>query len=147
MRFPQRPDGACPLDNPGVVTVTAFAAAKRYVDGVVVQLDLAGEVRGAGVYQLVALICDVIVDDVADELIIDLDAVNSLDPVGVWVLICGYEVTMECGIVYRVLNPRGQARQALQAAGMLEVLADSEDVGAMLLALASLPDPNPGTVT
>jgi hypothetical protein len=32
---------------------------------------------------------------------------------------------VECGIVYRILNVRDRAHHALQATGMLEVLADS----------------------
>ena len=87
------------------------------------------------------LIIDAIVVDLADELVIDLGAVGFLDPAGVWVLIGGYEAAMDCGTVYRVVNARDQVHHALDAIGMVEVLADSQDVGAVLLALAALPDP------
>jgi anti-anti-sigma factor len=124
------------------MTVTSsFSATKRCVNGAVVQLDLVGEVRGTAVHQLATLILDAIVVDLADELVIDLDAVGFLDPAEVWALICGYEAAVECGTLYRVVNARDQVHHALEATGMMDVLADSQDIGAVLLALLTLPDP------
>jgi len=124
------------------MTVTAFSATKRCVNGAVVRLDLAGEVRGPVLRQLATLIVDAVVVDLTDELVIDLDAVSFLDPAGVGVLIWGYEAAMDCGTLYRVVNPRDQVHRALAAIGMVDVLADSQDIGAVLLALLTLPDPD-----
>jgi anti-anti-sigma factor len=122
--------------------MTSFSATRRYVNGGVVHLDLAGEVRGAAdANDLAMLIFDALMLDFADELIIDLDAVGFLDAAGVGALVCGYEAAVECRVVYRVVHAREQPRQALLATGMLEVLADSQDIGAVLLALVTLPDP------
>ena len=124
------------------MAVTAFSATKRCVNGEVVRLDLAGEVRGPVVHQLATLIVDAVVVDLPDELIIDLDAVSFLDTTGVGVLIWGYGAAMDCGTLYRVVNARDQVHHALAAIGMVEVLADPQDIGAVLLALLTLPNPD-----
>ena len=56
------------------------------------------------VKQLAMLTIEATVVDVADELVIDLQAVSFLDPAGVRMLLVGYEAAMECGTVYRVVN-------------------------------------------
>jgi anti-sigma B factor antagonist len=124
-----------------VIAVTSFSATKRCVNGGVFRLDLVGEVRGAAVDQLATLMIDAIVVDRAEELVIDLDAVSFLDAAGVWTLICGYAAAVEGDTLYRVVNARDQVHNSLQATGMLDVLADSQDVAAILLALLALPDP------
>jgi anti-anti-sigma regulatory factor len=77
--------------------------------------------------------------DFADEVVVDLDAVRALDTAGVCVLIWAHHAAVEWGSVYRVVNAHGQVHRALLATGMQAVLADSEDIGALLLALLALP--------
>ena len=121
--------------------MTAFAAGDRSVDGGGVRLELCGDLRGAVVNQVATLILDAVVVDLVDELIVDLDGVGFVDTAGLRVLLGCYEVAIECGTLYRVINAHGQVHDALAAIGMVDVLADSEDIGAVLLALAILPDP------
>jgi anti-anti-sigma regulatory factor len=109
----------CPGDFAGSVVMQLRGVG---VDGAVVHLDLAGEVRGtATANQLATLIVDAVVVDIADELIIDLGAVGFLDAAGVWALFCGYETALQCGIVYRVVHAGGQPCRAFLAIGILDV--------------------------
>jgi anti-anti-sigma regulatory factor len=73
--------------------------------------------------------------DRPDELIIDLDAVVRLSTGTLAALICGYVTAIEYGTSYRVVNAHDEVRQAMQATGTLDMLADSEDTGALLLAV------------
>ncbi len=123
------------------MTVPSPLHTRRCVDGAVVRLHLAGEVRGPAAGQLLALVLATVVVERADDLVIDLDAVGFLDPTGVWALLYGYGAAVEYGTVYRVLNAHGQPHRALRATGMLDVLRDSQDTGAALVALALLPRP------
>lgn len=116
-----------------------FTSTKQYVTDTVVRLQLAGEVRGPKVNQLGMSIIESIVMDFADEVVVDLDAVRALDTAGVCVLIWAHHAAVEWGSVYRVVNAHGQVHRALLATGMQGVLADSEDIGALLLALLALP--------
>jgi anti-anti-sigma factor len=123
--------------------VRSFSANKRCLGGASVRLELAGDVRGAVAELLTPMIFDAIVADWADELHVDLDAVTYLDSAGVMALVCGYVAAVECGSVYRVVNARGQVLRTLEAIGVMEVLANSEDLGALVLALLTLPPLKP----
>lgn len=81
------------------------------------------------------MLLEVIVVDRPDELIIDLDAVVRLSTAALAALICGYVAAIEYGTSYRVVNAHGEVRQAMQATGILDMLADSDDTRALLLAL------------
>ncbi|WP_157631905.1 STAS domain-containing protein [Catelliglobosispora koreensis] len=117
----------------------SFSVNKRCVGGSSVRLELAGDVRGVAAEQLTPMILEAIVAGWADELHVDLDAVTYLDGAGVLALVCGYVAAVECGSAYRVVNARGQAQRTLEATGVVEMLADSEDLGALVLALLSRP--------
>jgi anti-anti-sigma factor len=125
------------------MTVRSFSAHKHGAGSAGVRLDLAGEVRGTAANNLAVIVLDAIVVDSADEVYVDLDAVTYLDGAGVLALVCGYVAAVECGTTYRVVNARGQVYRALQATGTLDALADSEDLGALLLALLTLPPVKP----
>jgi hypothetical protein len=70
-----------------------------------------------------------------DELQISLDAVSALSDPGVQVLMSGYVVAIDYGTRYRVRGARSQVRAGLQALGILDALGDSDDLGALLLAV------------
>ncbi len=53
----------------------------------------------------------------------------------------GYVNAIEYGTTCRVVNAHDHVRKALQATSILEVLADSDDIGSLLLALLALPAP------
>jgi anti-anti-sigma factor len=104
-------------------------------DSGTVTLRLVGELQGGVARRLALTAVEVLVVDRPDVLVIDLGAVCSIGPVGVEVLVLGYAVAIEHGTVYRVVDAHGQVRRVLESAGVLDVLADSEDVGSLVLAL------------
>jgi hypothetical protein len=55
---------------------------------------------------------------------------GGLDRVGV-----GAAAAVDYGSTYRVINSQGRVRRLLRATGTLEVLADSDDLGALLTAV------------
>jgi anti-sigma B factor antagonist len=122
----------------------SFSANKRCVSGASVRLELAGDVRGMVAELLTAMILDAIVTDLADEVHVDLDGVTFLDHSGVLALVCGYVAAVEFGTAYRVVNAREQVHRTLRATGVLDALADSNDLGALLLALLTLPPQSRG---
>jgi anti-anti-sigma regulatory factor len=117
----------------------AFLGIERLVGDAVVRLGLAGELRGPDVVTLQRVIFEAIVRDWADELIVDLDGVDGLGADGHGVLVSGYVVAVEYGTTYRVINAHGQVRARLRADQTFDLLADSRDLGALLVALLSRP--------
>jgi len=95
------------------------------------------------VVTLQTMIFGAITEEWADELIVDLDGVDFLGAEGHWVLVSGYVVAVEYGTTYRVVNAGGQVLAGLQANRTSDMLADSHDLGALLLALLSRPAPGP----
>lgn len=112
-----------------------FSGATDRSNSAAVHIGLTGELDGAAVVQLRRVLLEAIVVDRPDELIIDLDAVVRLSTGALAVLICGYVTAIEYGTSYRVVNAHDEVRHAMQATGTLDMLADSDDTGALLLAL------------
>ena len=83
------------------------------------------------------MILEAIIVDLADELIIDLDAVVCLSVAGLEALIAGYRTAIEYGTSYRVVNAHALGRRGMLTTETLDMLADSNDIGALLLALLS----------
>jgi anti-anti-sigma regulatory factor len=90
---------------------------------------------GAAAVQLRLMLLEAIVVDRPDELIIDLDAVVRVRADGLSALIGGYVTAIEYGTSYRVLNAHDEVRQAMLDTGTLDILADSDDTGALLLVM------------
>ena len=105
----------------------------------VIRLNLAGNLRDTVAEQIRTAIIAAVTVDQPDELLVDLDAVTFLSDTGVTTLMAGYIAAIECGTSYRVVNARDQVRHVLHSAGILDVLADSEDIGSLLLALLTRP--------
>jgi anti-anti-sigma factor len=118
--------------------VTSWATVHRG-DGAGVRLDLGGDLCGTAVARLRLVLLEVIVVDRPDELIIDLDVVRCLSVTGVGALMCGYVTAIEYGTSYRVVNAHGEVRHAMLATGTLDVLTDSDDTGALLAIMLTLP--------
>jgi anti-anti-sigma factor len=104
-----------------------------------IRLDLAGDLRGAAVEPLRLKIVHTITDSQPDELSLNLNAVTGLDPSGAAALMAGYLTAIEHGTIYRVVGARGMVHRVLDATGTLEVLADSNDLASLLLAVLRSP--------
>jgi anti-anti-sigma factor len=120
----------------GDVPVT-FSCTTHHGDRSAVRLDLVGDLHGGAVAQLrlrLRLLETTIIER-PDELIIDLGAVSCLSGAGLAALVCGYVAAMDYGTWYRVVNAHHDVRDVIEASGMLDMLTDSEDIGALLLAL------------
>ena len=105
------------------------------------RLSPKGDLHGAAVAQLLTAIVEVIVVDWPDELVIDLDLVVALSPGSVQVLMAGYLAAIERGVSYRVVNARGHALHVLRADGIADVLADSDDIAALMIAVLTRQHP------
>jgi anti-anti-sigma regulatory factor len=101
-------------------------------NGPSVRVDLAGELHSGAVVQLRLMLLEAIVVGRPGELIIDLDRAVSLSTGGLAALVGGNVTALEYGTSYRVIKPRGEVREAMQAVGMLDMLADSDDIGAVV---------------
>lgn len=108
-------------------------------DSGTVWLDLAGDLRGPAAEQLRSTVVQTIEVNQLDRLLVGLDAVSDIDMAGVTVLMSGYLAAIDYGTSYQVAGAHGRVRRVLQIAGILDVLADSDDLGALLLALMLRP--------
>ncbi|MEV6898756.1 STAS domain-containing protein [Amycolatopsis sp. NPDC051372] len=122
-----------------------FSATVHRIDNGTLRVDVRGQVLAAAAAELGIFIMRVIATEQPDELLIDLRDATALDACGADLLFAGYVTAIDCGTTYHVLHARGQARRMLQAKGTLDVLADSNDLGALLLAVSTLPRPEPPT--
>lgn len=113
----------------------------RLDDDAAVVLRVAGLLGGPEVVMLQAAIVEAVVGDRADELVVDIAGVDRLGVCGHHVLVTGYVVAVEYGAVFRVINARGAVLAELQAKHTFDMLADSRDLGALLLALVRQPVP------
>ncbi len=114
--------------------------------GNVIRLDLAGDIRGTAVGRLHLMLVEVIVVELPAGLIVNLGAVTYLSDTGIVVLTHGCVIALEYGTGYCVVDARDQPRRALQDRGVLDWLADSDDLGALALAVLFQPrsPPHPG---
>ncbi|TWJ25142.1 hypothetical protein JD76_05305 [Micromonospora endolithica] len=107
----------------------------RFADDAAVVLRVAGLLGGPDVVMLRAAIVKAVVGDQADELVVDLAGVDRLGVCGHHVLVTGYVVAVDYGAAFRVINARGPVLSELQTNHTFDMLADSRDLGALLLAL------------
>jgi anti-anti-sigma factor len=96
-------------------------------------LSFAGEFRLGANDHAVRLLRDAI-EDVPDRLIVDLVDVTAIDSVMIGVLLAGYLAAFDAGIRFQVINARRAVLRRLAAAGVARILADSDDVGALIAA-------------
>jgi anti-anti-sigma regulatory factor len=120
-----------------------FLGITRLAGDAAIRLDLVGELCGPDVVTLQTMIFKAILEQPSDELVVDLGRVDILGADGHEVLVSGYVVAVEYGATYRVVNARGQVLAALQAHQTADMLSDSRDLGALVLALLQRPAPGP----
>ncbi|WP_414938191.1 hypothetical protein [Amycolatopsis sp. cmx-11-51] len=111
------------------------------------QLDVLGPVLGPATVSLQKLIIGVIVSNVPETLVINLGRTTALSLAGVNTLLTGYTTAIDYGTNYRVLHAHGPVLDILHSTGTREVLADSNDLGALLLAALLSPVTVPPTAT
>lgn len=115
-----------------------FTCTEHHSDGGVAFLEPVGDISTAAAWQLWLMISEAILASKPDELHISLDAVSDLSDPGVHALMSGYIVAIDYGTRYRVMGARNQVRAGLQALGILDALGDSDDLGALLLAVLTM---------
>jgi anti-anti-sigma regulatory factor len=116
-----------------------FSATIHATSATVLQVDVWGHVLDAAAAELRALIVDAIRTKQPNTLVINLHHTTALGLAGTNALLAGYIAAIDCGTSYRVQHARGPVRDVLQATGTLDVLADSNDLGALLLAVLTAP--------
>jgi anti-anti-sigma regulatory factor len=114
-----------------------FTSISYKLDGSVARIGVAGQVRGAAATRMQLTILEVIIVEFPGELVIDLHAATGLSNTGVDALVTGDTLAIEYGSLYRIINAQHHVRHALQATGVHDVLRDSDDIGALVLALGS----------
>ncbi len=120
-----------------------FTMSTRYNSVSDVELHLAGEMLGLAPDTLRVRVQGLIRTDRPDLLLINLDQVTALSSAGIHALLSGYTTALEHGASYRVRYAQGEVRRLLQRTGVLDLLADSDDVGALLLATLAMNAPVP----
>lgn len=117
-------------------------ASFKQCDDTTVRFVLAGDLRGPAAEMLRTELVQSIAQDRPDRLLVDLDSVSDLDVAGVAALMAGYLAAIDHGVSYQVTRAHGRTREMLHTTGTLDVLADSDDLGALLLAIALRPTPD-----
>jgi anti-anti-sigma factor len=93
------------------------------VDGVLC-LAVAGELDVATSGRLDAAISESADAGDLTHLVVDLDQVTFLDSTGIQTLLDGRDSATERGLAFRVMNPHGVVRRALEITGVLALLTD-----------------------
>jgi anti-anti-sigma regulatory factor len=100
-----------------------------------IRLAIVGAVQGVAAGRVRSTLAHLITVTRPDLLRVDLAGVSWLDEAGLSSLVWGYAAAIDYGSTYRVINSRGDVRHLLQATGTVDVLADSDDLGALLIAV------------
>lgn len=118
-----------------------FSVTTHYDGDSDIRLDVTGAVLGSAAAELRLLITKLTLIDRPNTLLVNLQDVTALGVTGIEALLTGYLTAMDYGTSYQVLRAHGQARDVLQATGIIDMLADSDDLGALLLAVLAFPAP------
>ncbi|UOZ03337.1 STAS domain-containing protein [Amycolatopsis sp. WQ 127309] len=118
-----------------------FSLAVRADSSRDVLIAVSGDVVGVAPADLLARIVAVIELQHPETLRVSLAGVTALGSAGIHALLGGYTSAVENGTTYHVQHAIGPVRRILDLAGVREMLADSNDVGALLLAKLRLRDP------
>jgi anti-anti-sigma factor len=100
-----------------------------------IRLAIVGAVQGTAAGRVRSALAHLITVTRPDLLRVDLAGVSWLDEAGLSALVWGYAAAIDYGSTYRVINSRGDVRHLLRATGILDVLTDSDDLGALLIAV------------
>jgi anti-anti-sigma factor len=100
-----------------------------------IRLAIVGAVHGVAAGRVRSVLAHLITVTRPDLLRVDLAGVSWLDEAGLTALVWGYAAAIDYGSTFRVINSQGRVRRVLRATGTLDVLADSDDLGALLIAV------------
>ncbi|MFJ7215064.1 STAS domain-containing protein [Amycolatopsis sp. NPDC098790] len=107
------------------------------------ELDLTGEMLGNAPARLQSRIASLIAEDHPERLVVDLAELTALSSDGIHALLSGYSTAVGHGVHYQVRHAHGEVRRVLQLADVHDVLADSNDHGALAAAVRRLDKPVP----
>jgi anti-anti-sigma regulatory factor len=116
-----------------------FSATIHPIGSATLRLEVHGQVVGAVGDDLKLLIITTIVAEAPDTFLIDLCHVTALGNTGVRALLAGYTTAIDYGTSFHVVHAHGLVRYSLQVSGILDLLADSNDLSALLLGVLALP--------
>jgi anti-anti-sigma factor len=114
-------------------------SVSRQAEGTMVTLRPAGDLTTRMLAQLLARLVQEVTAGDAVEVVVDLDAVTRLAAKAVAVLLGGYQFAVDHGVRLRVVNTGDAVRQQLEHCGLFDVLADSDDLGALIAAVIIAP--------
>ncbi|MFE9750223.1 STAS domain-containing protein [Saccharothrix saharensis] len=100
---------------------------------------MVGHLRSLEAHRLGSTLVRTIVVDLPDRLQVDLQSVVSIDFAGVHALLSRYATAIEYGTRYRVADSDPEVGRVLRATDTFDLLGDSEDLGALLLAVLTRP--------
>ena len=105
--------------------------------GKAVRVELFGEISGAAAGRLRSILVQE-AESMPARLLVDLGAVERIDFEIVISLMAGYNAAVEHGALYQIVGVRDQVRRTLERWQMLDVLTDSDDLGALIVAYCRL---------
>ncbi len=120
-----------------------FSTTVRSSSDIGLRLAVAGAVTGPATVLLRKQIVSVIVLNLPPLLVVDLHHAAELSLAGVNTLLTGYTTAIDWGTSYQVLHARGSVLDILHDTGTSDILADSDDLGALLEAVLFLPVEGP----
>ncbi|MFJ7213538.1 STAS domain-containing protein [Amycolatopsis sp. NPDC098790] len=120
-----------------------FLMRLRSTTGQQLELALMGEMLGNAPFRLQVRITSLIADARPDRLVVDLAELTALSSAGIHALLSGYSSAIDHGVHYQVRHARGEVGRILRLADLQEVLADSNDHGALAAAVRRLNKPVP----
>ncbi|GAA2705934.1 hypothetical protein [Actinoplanes palleronii] len=100
------------------------------------RIEPRGVLAGDAAENLKRVISEIVLREQVDELHVSLAEVSALGDSGVDALLAIYVLSVEHGVRYRVVDDAEHHRKALRWPLLLDVLADSDDIGALIFALA-----------
>jgi anti-anti-sigma factor len=106
-------------------------------------LTVSGEIEGPMLDAFETAVTDILADPETRALVVDLKAVDLLEPAGMARLAVGYRLARSRDIPFQVINPRGLVRQVLDLAGVLTSGAESQQTLSWTAGF-STPDRVPG---
>ena len=89
-----------------------------------IYLALDGDIDLASIATIRDRVVDRLRSKATTELVIDVDAVSSIDTAGVGLLVAWQDLAADAGIPYRVVNAHGRIRKVMDRAGVADAEAD-----------------------
>jgi anti-anti-sigma regulatory factor len=103
-----------------------------------IRIEPQGALSCESAKRLHLIMTEVVIQWQPDDLHVSLLAVTALGDSGLDALIAGYVLAVDYGVRYYVTDVGDALRRSLQWAVVLDALADSDDLDALLLTMAAL---------